>query len=333
MEIRSYNNEMAFANLLFKRLFSNIVITRRKGDESKDIPVKCIIGNRSRIFKDLENHEKAANYSLPMIVIMRTGVQRNSERLSKLHNEVVNSPNSKTIIYDLYTPVPIDIEYSVTVISKYPGDNDMIMSNFIPFFNSDLFVTCVHPKFNNLTYSSQVIMGDSITEEHPDEFDETTDDIITTTFNFTFKTFIFAGSKKVDAKVYTDDDTGIVYDGFIPAVTRVRLDIHAVPRHDITMPQLSTVISNAIIVDPDTGKESVQELSTLVYVNGDPHAEYPFPKYWDDFYEKDLFSDDYKPCLRDILRWKITENGLQVNYEDEKTYGVKLNDSSEQAGK
>ena len=325
---------MAYANLLFKRLFSNIVITRKSENEEKDIKVKCIIGNRSRIFKDLENREKAANYSLPMIVIMRTGVQRNSERLSKLHNEILNSTSSKAIIYDLYTPVPIDIEYSVTIISKYPGDNDMIMSNFIPFFNSDLFVSSIHPKFNNLSYSSQIIMNDSISEEHPDEFDETTDDITVTTFNFTFKTFIFAGSKKADAKIYTGDD-GVVYDGFVPVITKIRLDIHAVPRHDITMPQLSTVLSNVVTVDPETGLSSVEQLSTLVYINGDPHAEYQFSKYFDDFYDKDLFSDDYKPCLRDILRWKITEDGFKPYWVDEDELKKKeiSNDSSKQAGK
>lgn len=311
MQIRSYNNEMAYANLLFKRLFSNIVITRKDSkNQEKKIPVRCVLGNRSRILKALENPERSGNYSLPMIVIMRNGVARNSERLSKLHNEIVNSTFSTRPIYDLYTPVPIDIEYSVTIISKYPGDNDMIMSNFIPFFNSDLFVTCVHPKFRKLTFSSQVIMGDSITEEHPDEIDETSDDITTTTFSFTFKTFLFAGSEKVDAKIYTDPDDGTVYDGFIPALTHIHMDMHAVPRHDITLPQLSTVLSTVTIIDPETQTSSVQELSVQVYVPYDPINEYEFPKYFDDFYGKDLFSDEYKDCLRDKIDWIIDNIGL-----------------------
>lgn len=311
MQIRSYNNELAYANLLFKRLFSNIVITRRDSkNNEKKIPVKCILGNRSRILKALENPERAGNYSLPMIVIMRTGVARNSERLSKLHNEVTNSTFSTRPIYDLYTPVPVDIEYTVSIISKYPGDIDMIISNFIPFFNSDLFVTCVHPKFRKLTFSSQVIMSDSITEEHPDEIDDATDDIITATFNFTFKTFLFAGSEKVDAKIHTGDDGSTIYDGFIPALTHIHMDMHAVPRHDITLPTLSTVLSTVTIIDPETQTSSVQELSVQVYVPYDPINEYQFPKYFDDFYVKDLFSEEYKPCLRDKIDWIIENIGL-----------------------
>ena len=38
-------------------------------------------------------------------------------------------------------------------------------------------------------------MQDSVSEEHPDELDATQDDLITTTFNFTFKTYLFAGTE------------------------------------------------------------------------------------------------------------------------------------------
>ena len=51
MEYRSYNKELAYANMLFKRPFSNIAIER----DGKLIKFNCIIGNRSRIFKNLEN--------------------------------------------------------------------------------------------------------------------------------------------------------------------------------------------------------------------------------------------------------------------------------------
>jgi hypothetical protein len=38
--------------------------------------------------------------------------------------------------------------------------------------------------------------------------------------------------------------------------------------------------------------------------------EYAFEKYFDDFYGKDLFSDDYKPCLRDSLDWVLADTIL-----------------------
>ena len=44
--------------------------------------------------------------------------------------------------------------------------------------------------------NNQVVMQDSVSEEHPDEPDPSSDDITTATFNFTFKTFLFAGTEQ-----------------------------------------------------------------------------------------------------------------------------------------
>lgn len=39
-------------------------------------------------------------------------------------------------------------------------------------------------------------MQDSVSEDHPDEPDSSADDLTTATFNFTFKTYLFAGMAK-----------------------------------------------------------------------------------------------------------------------------------------
>jgi len=39
-------------------------------------------------------------------------------------------------------------------------------------------------------------MADSIAEEHPGELDPTMDDLITSTFQFTFKTYLFGGMQQ-----------------------------------------------------------------------------------------------------------------------------------------
>ena len=57
--------------------------------------------------------------TLPLIAISRTGYARNAERLNNLHNEVKREISSKKRIYDLMTPVPIDISYEVSIVAKY----------------------------------------------------------------------------------------------------------------------------------------------------------------------------------------------------------------------
>lgn len=288
MEIRSYNAELAYANILFSRLFNNIIIERKIEDKVKQIPVKCIIGNRSRIFKNLENPDRQSIYTLPLIVIQRTGINKNTDRLANLHNEVKNSVSKSRILYDLLTPVPVDISYSVSIFSKYPLDIDMILSNFIPFFNNDLFVTCEHPKFNNLLYNCQIIMESSISEEHPDEIDPSADDIIISTCSFIYKTYIFAGTDKATAGVYPPNKPGpnisndtssdaLPDSGFVPIITNICADFHAVPRYD------PTIISSGII-------------------------PYSFDKYFDDFDTKKFLNPAY-----DRMIWKLDENNIFTN--------------------
>lgn len=148
MEFQSYNAELAIASLLFKNIFSNIRIGRTDdaGNESQ-LLVQCVFGNRSRILKNIQNPEKRGNYKLPMIIIERTGYTRQGDRLANLHNEVKYELASYYRKYSLMTPVPIDIDYDVTVMAKYPADIDKIASNFMVFFNSDIYVSCEHPKY------------------------------------------------------------------------------------------------------------------------------------------------------------------------------------------
>ena len=115
MEIHSYNQELAIANLQFIRLFNNIQIQNKDG---KITNVQCVIGNRSRIFKNLENPNREGEYSLPMIIVQRTGITKNDDRLTNVNNEVKYATRNNVFNYNLYTPVPRDISYSVTVASK-----------------------------------------------------------------------------------------------------------------------------------------------------------------------------------------------------------------------
>lgn len=196
MEVESYNQELIYANTLFKRLFNNITITQN----NKKIKFKCLLGNRSRIFKNLENAEKNAEYELPMIIIERNGITKNDERLANVNNEVKYAQTAGRFNYNIYTPVPIDISYTVTIVSKYQDQVDRAVSNFIPFFNKDLYVRCQHPKFEGIEFTNQVIMDNSINEEVLSEIDSSQDDIKIATIGFTYKTYMFCGSEQSKIK-------------------------------------------------------------------------------------------------------------------------------------
>jgi hypothetical protein len=255
MRIRSYNAELAIATLNFARLFRNIVINRKDKD-GKDISTKvhAVNASRSKVLKSFENAQGPAHFTTPLIAISRSGLTRDPSRLTNLHNEIRFSINNN-INYDLYTPNPVTITFKVSIISRHQSDIDMILSNFVPFFNADLFVTTNHPKYTNLRYTSQIIMADNIGESisdinSKDQFFYITD------CTFYFKTYIFGGSRQVAVGTrwestpttavtsLTDPDTEQevtavitgtaedLYDGFIPVIQSIHMDMHAVPRYD-----------------------------------------------------------------------------------------------------
>ena len=205
MEFRSYNAELAISNLLFKKLFNNIQIEKNVAKGKKElITVNCVFDQKSRIYRNWHNSEKRATIKLPMIAINRTGYSRAPDRLNNLHNEVKYEILPTFRCQEILTPVPVDITYDVSIIARDPSDIDQIASNFMVFFNSSLWVTCMHPKYEGVKLNNQVMMADSISEEHQSELDGSQDDFITSTFNFTFKTFLFAGmeqAKKVPQQI------------------------------------------------------------------------------------------------------------------------------------
>jgi len=183
-----------------------------------------MLGQRSRILKNYENPEKRGNIKLPLIAINRTGYTRNAERLNNLNNEVKYEMTSCYRNLELMTPVPIDISYDVVVMAKYPSDIDKIASNFMVFFNNDIFVSCEHPKYKGVKMNNQVVMGDSVSEEHQDEIDGSTDDIVTATFTFTFKTFLFSGTTKAKLKIAKAAEVSTYTSSFL---SNIILDIPA----------------------------------------------------------------------------------------------------------
>ena len=277
----------------------------------------------------MENPEKMATYKFPLIVISRRGLQVEPDRIANLHNEIKWFPDpSNPKYYDLMTPVPVAISYDVTIISKDQGTNDMIMSNFIPFFNQDLFVSSIHPKFTNVKFNNQVIMGNNITEEHPDELTGTDDDFVINTCNFTYKTYLFggkdkakAGSNKGDSEDSGDENNNL-YDGFVPIIKSIMLDMHAVPHKDPLESARKYNLSSFLmkpryIISCDKANCSCETFCSCDTLSGkicwkkypiytmnegyDPYFSYSIEKYFKDV-DAGLLPSDV-----DTLRWHIDE--------------------------
>ena len=94
-------------------------------------------------------------------------------------------------------------------------------------------------------------MSDSVSEDHPDEFDGTQDDITTSTFNFTFKTFLFGGTRQ--AKLVPQKVLSSVTSSFV-STEIVELKPNEIDQFQIDHPDqsVSAVLTTWVTADIST---------------------------------------------------------------------------------
>lgn len=201
MKTYSYNKELLVATAEMQMIFNNIIIKRN----NTDIAVPCVFGQRSRILKFLQNPQ-GSTYKLPMSAITRGNIRLASNRSNNIHYNILSKSDFAPIDPNCIQPVPIDIEYKLTFITKYPNDMEMIMSNFIPFFNKDIYVTSPHPKLEGRSINHQIVWSGEIDTNWPNELQNVDNDLQICNTSFIYKTELFGGSGYIQ-----ENDSGIIY--------------------------------------------------------------------------------------------------------------------------
>lgn len=202
MVVRSYNKEIVIATRMFMDVFNDIVIDRRDNVDNiqKEIKVPCLYGGRSRILKSLEN--RGSTLRLPLIAVTITGFSRDEGRS---HSANIFKQLNSDGHFDIRNMVanPININYTVSILTKFQEDMDQILGNFIPFFNPDIYVTWPMPYSQGQdVVKSQVYWDGDVSLSYPEEIDETEPWRILGEATFTFKTWMFPGMDIGDAYPY-----------------------------------------------------------------------------------------------------------------------------------
>jgi len=192
MKYRSYHKEIENSTAQILDVFNDIIIDRRdsQGTVQQLLRVPCVYGSRSRVLKSLENRDK--NVKLPMMVMSMTSIAKDSSRVHSTHDGMLYQTDAS---YDYLknTPVPVNISYKIDVITKFQQDMDMVLSNFVPFFNPDIYVVIPHPVNPTQNLKPQLVWDGSVSMELPDTTPKNESARIIATTSFTFKTWMFPG--------------------------------------------------------------------------------------------------------------------------------------------
>jgi len=194
VKYRSYNAEFRTSTAQLLDVFSSIVIDRRdnKNVVQELIRVPCVFGQRDRVLKSLENRDKTLK--IPLITLSVNSMTRDNTRAYDLQQRLRYQGTSDGIPQLIKnSPVPMNIGFTLSIVTKTHSDLDQIVSNFIPFCNPDFYVVWPHPKQPTKNIKSQVVWDGDLQVDWPEEVTENDPYRIIANTQFTYKTWIFPG--------------------------------------------------------------------------------------------------------------------------------------------
>lgn len=238
-KLRSYNQQFLIAAALIANIFNDIIIQRRKHRQDRDyskpinikdilqknIQVPCIFGDRSIILKSLQNHQ--GGIKLPLMVLQSGGIKTDQIRIADLHVDLIYQRDQQFTrlakdhpLYSPYDlrrrrPLPITIQYQLSLIAKYKEDLDQMLTNWMVHCRPDLYVKWWHPRDKSMPLESQILWSQSINYKKPEQ-QPTSKFQYQATTSFTFKTWIFPGLDYKEDEYNTDQDGIIKYFNWFP---------------------------------------------------------------------------------------------------------------------
>jgi hypothetical protein len=200
-----YNGTTRKYVALFGTLFNKMSITRENatGEQIQRLLVPISYGPAqaylARMSQD-PNLDKKSAVTLPRMSFEITGMnfddQRKTPSANKHRHSLPSTKGTGTADF-VYTPAPYDINFSLTIMTKYAEDGSKIVEQIIPFFKPD-FTTSVKVMPGMEPLDIKLILND-VTSEDIYETDFKSRQTLLWTLNFTMKAF-FYGPKR-DASV------------------------------------------------------------------------------------------------------------------------------------
>lgn len=183
----------------FVAAFDDAVIKRydKNRNARETIEVRYVMAPKERVLYDIVN--KAQNLTLPAVAINITGITRDQSRVFNkiepsyfpgLPDEYGHAQAAK-----IYTPIPINIEVSFSIIAKYMADMDQIISNFVPYSNPYIILSWPVPGEFGLAQTteirSEVLWGGNLSYTNPTDTTFSDKYRVAVDTTFTIKTWLY----------------------------------------------------------------------------------------------------------------------------------------------
>jgi hypothetical protein len=224
--VKNYTFNFEVQTLLeqFVAAFNDIVIKRYDNNKTAVAPtsghnVSFVYAPKQRVYDTL-NTPAPGGMTVPVVAVSISGLTRDNSRVfNKLEGFTVNNYDTadNSLLNKIPQPVPVNIGISMTIVTKYQSDMDQIISNFVPYCDPYIIISCRLPSPNNskIPYElrSEVLWDGNIQIQYPDNLGPTQPYRLTATTNFTIKGWLFKKMDETIKKIYTIDASFLSNDG------------------------------------------------------------------------------------------------------------------------
>jgi hypothetical protein len=187
----TYDHEIITMSTMFLNAMSDIIINRfNVHKQPRDrIKTRIVYAPKQRVLHDLLDRDQ--NIKLPVISVNISGISRDTNRVFNKLLGNYSTPAGSSNSYNEKMPLPVNVNYTVTVMTRYQEDTDQILSHLIPYINPYFTVSWRTPKRQDYEIRSNVFWDGNVSTEYPTDLNATQVARVISTLNFTFQGWIF----------------------------------------------------------------------------------------------------------------------------------------------
>ena len=198
-----YNQVIRRYVVMFGTLFNDIIVQRfnKAGQRIQALKVPIAYGPKEKFLVRITQDPELTNQSqvsLPRMGFEMTGMQYMPDRkLSSTQRRVntVGTTGSNNSIKTVYTPVPYDFNFSLSVFVKNADDGVQILEQILPFFTPEWTTTLKIIPEMNIKHDVPTVLQSVTTEDAYDGDFETRRSLIYN-LDFLVKGYIYGPVKK-----------------------------------------------------------------------------------------------------------------------------------------
>jgi hypothetical protein len=200
----NYDWELITMTNMFLNSMSTIIVKRFDvNKQARDqIKTRVVYAPKQRVLNDLLDRDQ--NLQLPVVAVTLGGIARDQNRVfNKILGSFHELPKYDNKSYHERTPLPVDITYNVSIMTRYQQDMDQIISNIIPYINPYFTVSWRTPSRPNFEIRSNVFWNGNVSIQYPFDIAATQVARVVAELSFVFKGWMF--------QTIQTDPTNVIY--------------------------------------------------------------------------------------------------------------------------